>query len=553
MKRFYTASIGLAIALLPQITNAQCPESDVAKALLEKEPVGHYTKVVIERVNEGILGAKAQQGGSTIFDALNMHWLVAIESIMYMLMDTDIQSVEYSRDLTKITACLHADLAILEAKIEEVRCELKEAHLNKSPGAINRLQSVSLFLKQRYKHLLRGSTNTEYVDPYWQYWHAFDEPYTGWCCVRESETCEVMTADKCTGTRPDGTGSDEFYPTRDMCLDNGNCLYAEDATPQPKYDPICPFDSNYLAPTFSGYGCDLSVLAAFSDLDDSSHQAEYEALEEFLGVRDEFLEDTEHIKDATIKMDEILENTMLSDDERQHLEQFGEVKVSEIEHKHIFNCNADVPAEGDEDEDGDSDPADKVKPSTLWAAHELRGPFFFIKDHLSLWKEFFKINIFWAEQREFPQYLKKPSEFYDEADREQAMGLQLFIVPRNYLRSRWSKFMIEQAGQEAAILPKAQDMQSGVIEAMESLRPAMKKNIELVQESAGGMRKFAKGFAYFLRRSCINRQCNSQLETILKILFSDECFPYASGDFDPSDENSSGDTWKKCKEAVENL
>lgn len=116
--------------------------------------------------------------------------------------------------------------------------------------------------------------------------------------------------------------------------------------------------------------------------------------------------------------------------------------------------------------------------------------------------------------------------------------------------------MYGQATKEASILPKAQDMQKEVIQAMKPLRPAMKSNIELVQKSTGGMRKFAKGYAYFLRRSCINRQCNSQLETILKILFTDECFPYASGEFETgknSDDTNAKSTWERCKEKVDQL
>lgn len=548
-------AIGISLTLLPQMAYAQCPEGERTRALLTKTPIGEYVKQVIERVDTGITSAQSSPGGSTVFDLFKMHWAVNIESIMYMLLDTDVHSVEYSRNLSKISACLHADLAIMEAKMEEVRCELKKAHLNKSPGGVGRLESVALFLNSRYKHLVKGALDTKHVDNIWQYKHSFEEPVGGWCCVVAPPECQPMTSTACSSKEQNITGGNEFYPTRDACLDGGTCVFASDPADTPKYEPICPFDSNYLAPTFSGYGCDLSVLREFEDLDDTSHQEEYEALEALIDVRDQFLDDTEHIRESALKMDDILEQTMLTDDERQHLDQFGQARVRDIEHKHVFGCNADVPPETeDEDSDGDNDPADKVKPSRLWATQEVRGPFFFMQDQLNIWKEFFRLNLAWAGVREYPVYLKRPSEFYEEADREEAMRINNLLVPRNYLRERWLMFMMWQATQEAVILPKAQDMQQGIAKAMTPLRIAMKNNIELVQDSSGGMRKFAKGYAYFLRRSCVNRQCNAQLENVLKILFSDECFPYASGEFNPSDDSGGESrTWKDCKDAVDNL
>ena len=549
--------IGITLTLLPQMASAQCPEGERTKKLLEKTPTGHYAQQVIERVDKGLTAAKTMPTNSDIFDMFKMHWLINIESIMYMLLDTELHSVEYSRDLTKISACLHADLAILEAKMEEVRCELKEAHLNKSPGGVGRLESIALFLNNRYKHLVLGALNTKHTDPTWQYWHAFDEPFGGWCCVSGPNECRPMTSSECSKEENNPVGGNEFYPTRNDCLNNDICISASgpDNAP-PKYEPICPFDSNYLAPTFSGYGCDLTVLDEFRDLDDTSLKEEYDALDALVDVRDRFLDDTDHIRQSALKMDSILDETMLSDAERQHLNQFGEAKVREIEHKRVFGCEADVPPEEDEDTDGDGDPADKVKPSKLWATQEVRGPFNFTKDHLNIWKEFFRLNLWWAEQREYPDYLKKPSEFFKEEDREKSMSLNSLLVPRNNLRMRWASFMRDQATQEAVILPKAQDMQQGVVSAMQPLRDAMKGNIELVQDSSGGLRKFAKGYAYFLRRSCINRQCNSQLETILKILFSDVCFPYASGEFKTGKDESGAsgsETWKACRDAVEGL
>ena len=116
-------------------------------------------------------------------------------------------------------------------------------------------------------------------------------------------------------------------------------------------------------------------------------------------------------------------------------------------------------------------------------------------------------------------------------------------------------FHHEQATKEASILPKAQDAGLEVLEALEPVRPAVKRLVELVNQSDRGLRKFARNYAYFLRRSCIYRPCNEKLETIMKVLYSDECFPYASGAFDvkAGDEITDDPSWQKCQDAVNDL
>jgi hypothetical protein len=112
-----------------------------------------------------------------------------------------------------------------------------------------------------------------------------------------------------------------------------------------------------------------------------------------------------------------------------------------------------------------------------------------------------------------------------------------------------------QATKEASILPKAQDAELEVLEAIKPIRPAITRVIGLVLQSDEGLRKFARNYAYFLRRSCIYRPCNEKLETIMKVLYSDECFPYASGEFNAKAGEEAPDktSWEKCQDAVDEL
>ena len=61
-------------------------------------------------------------------------------------------------------------------------------------------------------------------------------------------------------------------------------------------------------------------------------------------------------------------------------------------------------------------------------------------------------------------------------------------------------------------------------------------------------RSFVRDFAYFLRRSCIDRPCSQRLDRILKIVFTDECFPFVSGQFLNDTVQNPG--WRRCMTAA---
>jgi hypothetical protein len=537
-------TIALYIALLPAAVSAQCPQKDLTKELAAKTPIGHYAKAVIERVDDGIALAKSKSGGDTVIDLLKYNWLYELQSIFFMLFDTELRSIQQSYDITSIPACLHADLAILEAKMEEIRCETNRAYENKSTGGIEVFKALTGFLNQSYKNILTGASNPEFEAIGWQDRYIFDEEFEGWCCVTSDMECQAMDSSDCPS-------SDMFYGTYNDCIVESTCgLGLNDPSKEPNFGVICPFDSDYLAPNTSGYGCDQTVLDDFDPPSGSSMETESEAMDDILEMRDEFLDDINHIKDAAEKMDDILENRLFTDREREHLEQFGTARLDEIQHKHVFGCDADVVDD------------DEVKPSRLWSSRALRGPFFYAKDHIGIWKAFYNLNHYWASEREYPDHLKNPDEFPEEGDREDRMkkdeqSNRFIVIPRTYIRDRWATFMHNQATEEAGMLPKAQDVQSAEIETIKPVRAQMKENIDLIKDKDGGLRKFVKNYAYFLRRSCIFRPCNTQLDQILKIVFSDECFPYTSGAFitgkNPNDNNAGSNTWDDCRKAVEKL
>ncbi len=568
MKSSLMIAIGLLTLLLPAASAAAgCPASETARKLATMTPVGHYAQKTVERVNQGISKARGKPADAGALDRSKFHFISTMTSILYMVVDTDISAVEYSRDLTRISTCLHLDLAILEAKMDEIRCEVVAAYDRKSPDGINMLNTLADFLNQRYRHLVAGSTNPAHIDRNWPRYEHFDDPFQGWCCVLDQMQCRIQTADECTQVK-DGKGGYDFFSTQDACLSRSPCSFGEDGTARPKHVEQCPFDSDYLGAA-AGYGCDATVLKKIesSGGGGTGITKEIDALQELAKTRDEFLEEIDHIKDTTLSMDTFVDNTMLSSEERQQLNYFGETRTEEAEHRRVYGCNADLtPEERDEVERPEGEESNMgsegeltpdTHPSEEWTATPARGPFFFRRDHLSIWKAFFRLQFTWVRLREFPVYLKYPDEFFKEEDRKKAMERQNPAMAglRKYFRTLWTEFMSKQAADDAAILTKAQDTALQVREALAPVRPAMKGAVELVNKPDKGLRKFGRNYAYFLRRSCIYRPCNERLELIMKILYTDECFPYASGEFrvEEGEEVKGKTSWEKCMEAVQKL
>ncbi len=132
-----------------------------------------------------------------------------------------------------------------------------------------------------------------------------------------------------------------------------------------------------------------------------------------------------------------------------------------------------------------------------------------------------------------------------EALRDPAPNI-LFEVVRQYILMQLSQFTKSQAQEDSVVLGGIADAKE-VEDAFDPLKKTMGKLSRLAHnydggsgssENAGatgdasggkGIRDFVQDFAYFLRRSCMNRDCNARLERILKITPTDSCFPFTDG------------------------
>ncbi|MBM3231244.1 hypothetical protein FJZ28_02855, partial [Candidatus Peregrinibacteria bacterium] len=169
-------------------------------------------------------------------------------------------------------------------------------------------------------------------------------------------------------------------------------------------------------------------------------------------------------------------------------------------------------------------------------------------DHLTIWQAFLRLMHRYANDRELPDIYKKPEEFWTEPERSSAKAndTPILWVIRDNFRDLVLDFTYQQASLDSAIYPKVVDAPQRVTETLQPVRKNMQSAMDLLKKpgetvagttdpvtSAQGksLRTFVRDYAYFLRRSCIDRPCGKQLDTVLKIIFQDDCFPYANSKY----------------------
>ncbi len=497
-------------------TSVQCT------TILGLESVSEYTEEVLLRADEALTAAHDLE---TDTDFRLFPWTREVRSSFAKLIDVHLRLTQQADDLKTNSACLRFDLAAIECKMDQVRNELSLQLDRGSYQAIMRLQKLLLFLNQRYAQLSSGALDPSYKDPSWSTPEIFDDP-------------------------------------------------AADYT-----EPMCPYNSDYAPPQQNGYGCDIDVLAtrtAFTPL-----RTEYDALRIISDQLETYRAEAAEFLEVQKSIDELFHKTSALPDPpapRTHLRAFGcgwkgglcsndptrhcqgstdcgagnsclfPNKV--CENNTAMVCTEDIACLTDAG--ANVGPCIEQTEKTA-AATELRGPFSLRKKHLDLLMDFMAGRIQEGNNRLFKDSLKTVSEFdiSQTAARENRSTDDPFTGSIRYatrtLYALWSRI---QGQDEATIFPSATDPQLEVANTLTSLRDAVGDLARLTR--MGGdrtLRGFVVKYAYFLRRSCVYRPCNASLNEILKIVFADECFPYADGSFlndSPGDPRST-----KCADAAE--
>jgi len=559
-----------ALALPLWVEASGCDTVD--QILQSVEPVSdHYTRRVLQRAQAGI--SFAQGLSSTFEDDDFLYWLDKSYRSMSQIVDTDLRVIVPNRDLEEATACLHIDLFLIETMMEKVRCEIEDAFAESNGSAIEILRDVLFFLNDRYRALLLGNMDNTNEDQQWWFKQTFDQPdgtsagewlsapyNTTLCCNNVNWTCEP-TENYCQGSA---------FLTEDGCVDNSQCTVREGH--EPTDYKMCPFHSDYLSPTVivqtyemdfskdppsvkplekpiaAGYGCDLTVLERYANLSldgtdiDEAIKAEYQGLKIMTKERDEFIKQSFSMKAHAEQL-----NKWLGRDPIKGLEFFGwtmeELSTGTEEDPEMAKMRVHTTRIGCSEVDGETlfplfPPPERWPPAWPEGAvqESRRGPFSLSENVLKLMRSYQDWHIYLAKERPYPDQYKLPGEFEEEGREDRIGGYRFIDTLTRFMRFDYARpFLLEehikQETAESFIVAKVSDAPRQIYSKLEPLRSSVKELSKNGDSLQSGIRRFARGLAYYLRRSCLNRPCNERLERILKIVLEDTCFPYTSGDY----------------------
>lgn len=249
---------------------------------------------------------------------------------------------------------------------------------------------------------------------------------------------------------------------------------------------MCPFATDYLPPSLEGFGCDASVLARIEGL---ATTTELQRFREILSPERQAL--------STI------ETALTGGAARTHYSANGCLNASQL---------------------------GIVKQNAIFTP--LRGPFSFSVDHQRLLLQFQDLRMQQGMERQTPAYLTDPDLlggiFSGILDREARSVLTLTQV---------------QERQEAVSFAIGADPLLSSDVSYKKLNDSVYKLGQLAS-SITGIRGFVRDFAYYLRRTCMERPCNARLDQVLKVVLADECFPYVNGKFQL--DTVGNERWRKC-------
>jgi hypothetical protein len=555
MKRFsLLLPAMLMILMLPART--QAAPSEVCKQIKNIQPVSsHYTKRVLDRADVGLANAAAAPV-TTDFDRYRASWARDMGAAWAALVDSQQTLTGENASLTQDTACLQLDLLLIECKMDDVRTAMNEQLERGSIVALDKLKALLQFLNERHRHLKTGALDPLHQDTAWNGRFSFDPPES-WCCPEgvPGNTCKEVSEATCVSD-----GGQTF----DSLLE---CT-AWGCVPGQKVEVLCPFNADYAAPFQSGFGCDIGVMtprAGYGPL-----QAELEALTVITRQIDDYRRLAKEMQNMQSQSDEVFgnESGTPNQQERDHVKAYGCGTAGGV-------CSGDATVQCMSDSDckdkGKCEPMKKVcegnrvircenddqcgsvgpcsDEAQLPSLRTLRGSFSVDKDQLAILSQFLGIRSAQEISREYSDELKLASEFKADQtvqrdQRELEQGSMLLQLGRNAMRATtriWSRI---QGQQEAAIFPQAVDAQLEIADALKTLHSSVSQLAKLASQKTG-VRQFVARYAYFIRRTCTYRPCNLMLDQVIKIVLSDDCFPYTNGDYLNDDPNNP--RWQKCK------
>lgn len=497
-------------AVAPGSAHALTPLCESVLPLTPVSGEDGYVAQVLERSNEGIDYAAGLETVESGFESVMGGWALNIGSMFLWLLDNRLTLTQQSQDLTQQTACLNQDVLMLECQLDKIRDEINAAF---EAGGIQRiilLQKQIPFLRERIQYLLRGADDPTFADPTWGLIAPFDKPANQvWCC--ESAGSECAQVSECAG---------ESFRTLEGCVRNSQCT--QPAGESAEESRLCPFSSDYGPAMLNGYGCDVSVMEGG---DYASLTAERDALQGLvdginaaateLGYEESLPREHKVVNGCMRKYGYCSEDTKV-----------GCVEDVDCVEANAGTCEFDLPADA------------------VW--NPLHNPFTAIKDELGIMGKFLLIKEQEGFSRQFSNQLKNVDEFSSQQSSARDRRAEATIFDqsgRQQFRENLRNFARGQGSAEASPFAESTDAQLRMSAALPTTGVASDLR-QVVTDRESGLRAFLVRYAYFARRTCMNRPCSQKLEQVLKLAFSDECYPYADGTY--AGESEENPQWKEC-------
>lgn len=551
-----SALIGLTLTLSPGASAA----SPVCQSLEGREPIGkHYVTRVLRRADDSIAFAhdESEQSDDLSGDDLLYGFFPVTEIASHAwlaMIDAQITVEDSAAELEQQTACLAYDKALIECKMQEVREAMDKVLATGKSGmflSMFQLSSALRLLQQSHRHVTAGAKDPAYVDTTFTQLSFLDDPDDEvWCCLYDYEEDDFDVATRMSQYACEWENDGEAYETLEGALGAG-CYededYEDDDLP-PEEESLCPFHSNYTEPFMNGYGCDEVSLGAIQDVYPPA-KAELESLQTLVADFEKYQSRTH--KEAfgcSLKLGfcEFDESRRCGGDQECEVEDAGLCVVP------AGRCSGNALVGCDEDKQcedlgiGACVYGNDAK-VPLRATHT---PFAIKPNWFTLIWDFVQKRVQHGGSREYPDDIKLPGEF-PEDKRDMRTEVEIDgMYAQNVAEPRYRRWQVsvEQGKDEAAIYPLSSD--KGMV-GQQALQKEIDRFKKLARDKEG-VRRLLIDTAFFLRISCIHRPCAKRLEHILKLAFTDECFPFTEGDFESDEEEPDGETrWKKCMEKAE--
>jgi hypothetical protein len=152
-------------------------------------------------------------------------------------------------------------------------------------------------------------------------------------------------------------------------------------------------------------------------------------------------------------------------------------------------------------------------------------------------------RVFRSDLQTATELPKDDEDLREERAREDAdPGFALFRSAMRIAVQTWSRL---QARGETIAYPEDVDASQESAQSLKDLHESVSEIARLASDKTG-LRDFVTRYAWFMQRSCIYRPCSMLLEQVIRLTTTDECFPYANGEYLKDDPDNP--RWEKCRE-----